>query len=136
MRKDDPLTAAKLRGIRVKENFLEAEGGCVSDKEAAQILGLTRQSIAKARQKGQVFALPRGQIGYTYPVWQFKSGRLLTGIKEVLAALKEHDLWMQVSFMLSANSRLNNKIPLAVLRKGQLDQVLEAATALGKHGVA
>jgi hypothetical protein len=65
---DNPLAAAKLRSIRAKAAFLEAEGGCVSDDEAANILGVSRQSIAKARQKQQLLALPRGQHGYVYPI--------------------------------------------------------------------
>lgn len=136
LRKSDPLAGAKLRGIRAKTRLLEAEGGCVSDDEAAQILGVSRQSIAKARAKGQYFALPRGQTGYVYPAWQFETGRPIAGLKEVLEALREHDAWMQVSFMLSPNKRLDNKRPLDVLRKGHIADVVTAASSLGEHGAA
>jgi hypothetical protein len=57
-------------------------------------------------------------------------------MKDVLAALKAHDSWMQVSFMLSPNSRLANKKPLDLLRKGKLEKVLMAAAALSEHGAA
>lgn len=136
LRKDDPLAPAKLRGIRTKAKLLEAEGGCISDEKVATILGVSRQSIAKARQKNQYFALPKGQKGYVYPVWQFNAGRPLPGIKALLAALKEHDQWMQVSFMLSPNKRLNNRRPLDVLRKGRIEDVVTAASMLGEQGAA
>lgn len=136
LRKSDPLAGAKLRGIRAKTRLLDADGGCVSDEEAAQLLGVSRQSIAKARAKGQYFALPRGQTGYVYPVWQFETGRPITGLKKVLQALQEHDPWMQVSFMLSPNKRLDNKRPLDALREGQIEDVVMAASAFGEHGAA
>ncbi len=133
LKKDDPLAAAKLRGIRAKAKLLE---DCISDEEVSQILGVSRQSIAKARQKGQYFALPKGQTGYVYPLWQFNAGRPLSGIKDVLKALAKHDQWMQVSFMLSPNRRLDNKRPLDLLRAGTLDNVLLAASAAGKQGAS
>src|SRR5687767_11190774 len=39
-RRRDPLTAARLRGLRAKKQLLEAEGGVVSGRELAQAIGI------------------------------------------------------------------------------------------------
>jgi hypothetical protein len=43
---------------------------------------------------------------------------------------------MQHIFMVSGNTRLNDRTPLEALRQGLLDDVLTAARALGEHGAA
>lgn len=78
-----------------------------------------------------------GRRGYAYPVWQFdlERGGLLAGFDETLQALAGHDPWMQMAFMLTPNPWLAGEVtPLAALRAGRLDAVLDAARAYGEPG--
>lgn len=132
----DPLAAAKLRGVEAKENLLRAEGGTLSGDDVSKLLGISRQAVDKRRRAGRLIALTRGRRGYIYPAWQFEGGRTLPGLEEVLKALKRHDPWIQAAFMLHPNIQLDNSTPLAELRSGKLDAVVDAALSYGEHGAA
>jgi len=133
---DDPLAAARVRGIEARKRLVEAEGGSFSSAQIADILHLSRQAVDKRRKANQLIGLDVGRHGYIYPGWQFTKGGTLKGLEEVLADLKDHDPWMQVQFMLQPNSRLNDRTPLEVLRQRDIASVRAAARALGEHGAA
>jgi hypothetical protein len=54
----------------------------------------------------------------------------------VLAELDEVDPWTQALFMLSANNWLNGETPLAMLRRGEVEEVLNAARLYGEQTAA
>jgi hypothetical protein len=134
---DGPLASAKLRGLRLRESLLNAEGGIVSSTGAADILGISRQAVDKRRKAGRLIGLSLGRRGYAYPVWQFdpKSGTL-PGLEDVLAALEGLDPWMQAAFILNPSVRLDGATPLQSLRQGEVESVLVAAQAFGEQGAA
>ena len=132
VRRRDPLTAARLRGLRAKKLMLEAEGGVVSGRELAHALGITRQAVDKRRLAGKLIGIDLGKRGYAYPVWQLG----LNGLEAVLAELAAVDPWTQALFMLSTNPWLNGETPLATLRRGELDDVLNAARLYGEQTAA
>jgi len=132
VRRRDPLAAARLRGLRAKKRLLEAEGGVVPGRELAQAIGITRQAVDKRRLAGKLIGIDLGKRGYAYPVWQIG----LNGMDAVLAELAEYDPWTQALFMLSANPWLNGETPLATLRRGELDEVLNAARLYGEQTAA
>jgi hypothetical protein len=132
LRQRDPLVAARLRGLRAKKQLLEAEGGVASGRELAQVIGITRQAVDKRRLAGKLIGIDLGKRGYAYPVWQIG----LDGMDAVLAELDEVDPWTQALFMLSANNWLNGETPLAMLRRGELDEVLHAARLYGEQTAA
>lgn len=134
LRRDDPLAAARLRGLRAKERLMQAEGGTVSAEEAGRLLRLTRQAVNKRRRAGRLLAISGGRRGHAYPVWQFQDHGLLPGLPEVLADLSGHDPWMQLAFFLQENPYLEGAVPLARLREGDLTTVRRAAQAYGEHG--
>lgn len=134
--KTDPLAGAKVRGLRVKEQLLKAEGGVISTQEAADLLHLSRQAIDKRRKKGQLIGLSMGRRGYVYPVWQFVEEGTLSGLELVLAELRDHDAWMQTAFMVNSNTLLNGETPLALLRRGEVEAVRQAAREYCEQGAA
>jgi hypothetical protein len=131
-RRRDPLAAARLRGLQAKKHLLEAEGGVVSGRDLAQAIGITRQAVDKRRLAGKLIGIDLGKRGYAYPVWQIG----LNGMDAALAELDEVDPWTQALFMLSANNWLNGETPLAALRRGELDEVLNAARLYGEQTAA
>ncbi len=134
--RDDPLAEARLRGIEARRRLLDAEGGTMGVEVVAKRLGLSRQAVDKRRLAGTLLALHVGKRGYLYPSWQFddRAGGLLHGLHRVLAALADHDAWMQLAFLLNKNLRLGGGSPLAALRAGRVDEVVAAAEAYGEQG--
>jgi hypothetical protein len=129
----DPLAKAKIRGLLAKPKLLEAENGCVSAEEAAQILGITRQAVDKRRKQGKLIALPAGR-SHRYPAWQFSDGKTLPGLESALSTLSIRDPWMQTAWMLNGNFSLEGDRPLDRLRAGNLDAVVAAAALYGEQG--
>lgn len=128
----DPLASARLRGLRLQQEIMAAEGGSVSGQELANSLGITRQAVDKRRKRGALMGLNLGRRGYAYPVWQVG----LAGLENVLAELKELDPWTQAAYMLAPNRWLDGETPLNALRAGRLDAVLAAARLYGEQVAA
>ncbi len=136
LRSDDPLAPARLRGLQERERLLQAEGGTWDAVAVASHLRLTRQAVNRRRQKGALLALDAGRRGFIYPAWQFTRQGTVAGLEHVLDALRPHDPWMQQAFVLAPNVRLDGQTPLAAMRAGRSDEVVEAASASGTHGAA
>jgi hypothetical protein len=132
----DPLARARLRGVLAQREILDADGGAVSAAEMAKALGITRQAVDKRRKAGQLIALEVGKRGYLYPAWQLGETGLLNGLASVLASLPEDSPWAIARFFVSGNHRLGGRRPLDVLRKGEVDAVVAAASMFGEHGAA
>jgi 2-keto-3-deoxy-L-rhamnonate aldolase RhmA len=132
----DPLASAKLRGLMVKQQLLEASGGCISSPQAAEMLGISRQAIDKRRRSGKIIGLPSGKNRFVYPVWQFTTGDTLPGLETTLQNLSVRDPWMQIAFMLNGNFRLDGMSPLEALKQGKLKEVIVAAQMYGEQGAA
>jgi hypothetical protein len=132
----DPLAAARLRGLGVRERLLAVEGGAITSEEAGQVLGVTRQAIDNRRKRGTLLAVPLGRRGYRYPAWQFGPDGVLPGLDRVLKALGETGPWTQMVFMLNGNAWLDDRRPLDALRAGEIDAVVMAASQYGEQSAA
>ena len=132
----EPLAPAFIRGLAAKNRLLNENGGTLSAEEVAQVLGMTRQAVEKRRSAGKLLAVTTGRHGYRYPAWQFTKSGVLSGLESVLIALAPHDAWMQATFFVSKNPRLNDKTPIDLLGCGELREVLQAAAEYGEHGAA
>lgn len=132
----DPLAAARFKGVQVKHELLYADGQPLTSEEAASLLHITRQAVDKRRSKRQLLGVSLGRRGYLYPACQFQAGRVLPGLKQVLAALKEYDSWTQLMFLKTGDVRLDGATPLFGLQAGDIDAVVWAAECYGKQGAA
>ena len=139
LNRDDPLAAARLRGLRAKEELLAAEGGTWPAEQVARHLRLTRQAVDNRRKSGRLIGLDVGRRGFAYPVWQLASNGVLPGLEAVLAAMTVRAPWDQMVFFLSGDPRLGGERPLDVLRRGrakELENVKRAARGYGEHSAA
>ena len=132
LRRIDPLAPARLRGLRLQEDLLAAEGGAISTREIAAAIGITRQAIDKRRKSGALIGVSLGKRGYLYPAWQVG----LNGLTDVLAELRGYDPWTLLAFMLTPNIRLEGRTPLTALRAGDIAQAVEAAQLYGEQVAA
>lgn len=131
---EDPLLAAKFRGLRRKQQMLEAAGGALTSEQVAEILSISRQAVDKRRVANQLLALTQGRRGYSYPSFQFEDGKTISGLEEVLAELKDLDPWMQMVFFTSPHERLEGKTPLEELKEGSVSEVKAVASGYGEQG--
>lgn len=134
--RDDPLAAARLRGLRAKQDLLQAEGGTWRAEQVAAHLALSRQQVDNRRRAGRLIGLETGRRGFAYPVWQFDHQGVLAGLEAVLQAMPVRDPWGQASFFLSGDPRLGGERPLDALRRGRLEDVRRAASGYGEHSAA
>jgi hypothetical protein len=132
----DPLAAARLRGLQVRERLLAAEGGALTAEEAGAILGVTRQAIDNRRKRGSLLAVQLGRRGYRYPAWQFTSDGMLPGLDRTLKALADSSPWIQLAFLLNDNAWLDDRRPLDALRQGEVDATVAAARQYGEQSAA
>ena len=133
---DDPVAAAKLRGLKRKRQLIEEGGGTLTSEQVAEVLGITRQAVDKRRASNQLLALTQGKRGYSYPSFQFEEGKTVKGLEEALKQLNGLDPWMQLVFFGSPNDRLDGKTPIEVLRTGDSGDVVRAAEGYGEQGAA
>jgi hypothetical protein len=133
---EDPLAAAKLRGLERKRQLVDAAGGALGAQDVAELLGITRQAVDKRRSQNQLIALTQGKRGYIYPAFQFEEGNSLSGLRDVLEELKSFDPWTQLGFFVNSNDRLSGKTPAAALRAGNQSEVLRAARSYGEQGAS
>jgi hypothetical protein len=136
LRREDPLAAARVRGLRMREEMLNAEGGVVGASEMAARLHITRQAVDKRRRAGKLLAVELGRRRWLYPAWQVQDGQVLPGLERVLAALSEWSGWVKLGFLLSGDRRLGGDSALHALRMGRVDEAVAAADAYGEHGAA
>lgn len=131
---EDPLAAARLRGIEARGKLLEQEGGAVSAEELGLMLGgISPQAVNKRRKAGRLLGLSVGESRYRYPVWQVEGGNVLSGFEEVLKVFGVEDPWMRAAFFLGGNVRLGWERPLDELRRGNVEAVKRAASAHGEQ---
>ena len=130
----EPLASPYLKGLQAQQDLLAQAGGLMSSEEVANLLSLTRQAIDKRRKAGRLIAVPQGQRGFGYPVCQFTARGPIPGLDQMLLALGAMDPWGQLSFLLSANSALDNRLPIDLLREDQIAAVVRTAGAFGEHG--
>jgi hypothetical protein len=131
---EDPLAAAKLRGLERMPQLVSAGGGVVSAEQAARLLGITRQAVDKRRAQNRLIGLTQGRRGYGYPRFQFVGGTTLRGLEEVLEVFGQGDDWSKLVFFVNPNDLLDGETPESALRANRLDAVLRAARCDGEQG--
>ncbi|HUE43251.1 MAG TPA: hypothetical protein VMP12_06785 [Candidatus Sulfotelmatobacter sp.] len=133
---NDPLAAAKIRGVERQREMLKNGGGVLTVSGVEKLLGISRQAVHKRQTQRQLIGLTLGRRGYAYPAWQFEEGKTLPHLATVLQALGKHDPWMQMTFFLGGNDRLDGRRPIDVLKAGEVEPVLRAAESYGEQGAA
>jgi hypothetical protein len=131
---DDPLGAAKLRGLNLRQQLLKTSGGALASERVADVLNISRQAVDTRRASNQLLALTQGRRGYSYPSFQFDEGMTIKGLEEVLGNLSAIDPWMQLNFFTSPNERLGGSSPIEALREGKVGDVVSVASGYGEQG--
>ncbi len=132
--REHKLARAQVRGLGVRQQLAEAEGGSLSSDEAARLLRISKTSVLKRLAVGRLLAWREERLqAARFPRWQFdEHGRVLAGLEEVIAILNQDqrlDAWGKILFFLQEKASLGGRRPLDCLRESRLNDVLLAAHA-------
>ena len=122
----DPLAKARARGMGLRQRIL-ASDDMLTLAQAAQALGLTAPAVNDRFRAGRLIALEAGARGRRYPAWQFEDEVAGRPLEAVLDALKGLNPWTVYRFFTSPDSTLEGETPLDILRRGEVEAVVEAA---------
>lgn len=132
--REGKLERARVRGLEVRQQLAEAEGGSLSSDDAARLLGISKPAVLKRLSGGRLVAWREERLqAARFPRWQFNDyGQVLPGLEAVLAVLNQDprlDAWGKILFFLHEKPSLGNRRPLDLLREGNLSEVQLAAQA-------
>ena len=103
------------------------EGGSMSAEDAAQLLRISVSKLLYRWRCHRLIAWQRGEA-IRFPVWQFKDGKLLPGVEEVLQIFQSDDQWRIMLYFLVNRRSLAKERPLDLLRRGESVRVIKHAT--------
>lgn len=132
----DARSRAMLEGVRIAQEDLRDAGGAYDlDQVRTLMRGVSRQAVDKRVQEGSLLAVPGPSNRRSYPTLQFnRDGTVVPGLKAVRDALQTSNPWTILNFLSHPDGKLDNRKPIDLLRSGELDLVLEAASRHGEQG--
>ena len=132
----DARARAVLRGVEYARADLRDAGGAYDVEQVRALLhDVSRQAIDKRVKEGSLLAVPGPSNRRRFPTVQFRDdGAVIDGLKEVQEALGYSSQWAVLNFLVNPDDNLNDERPIDVLRRGELDRVLESARRIGVQG--
>ena len=116
---------ARLDRYAVAKPIEEWAGPVAGAGEIETRLGIKRTTLNTWYRQNAVVGLLRGQRKLAYPLDQFIDARPLEGLRDVLPLAPDaRSAWL---WMRQPHGSLDGQTPLAWLREGKRDQVVEAA---------
>ncbi|MDM0067055.1 antitoxin Xre/MbcA/ParS toxin-binding domain-containing protein [Variovorax sp. J31P207] len=99
----------------------------LSSDRIAEILGVTRETINTRRKGGELLGLTHGGRIVRYPSWQLE-GPVASAMPALMDIFKDFDPWAMYLFLTRSNPNLDGVIPLDLLRAGDMQSVVDAAS--------
>jgi hypothetical protein len=132
----DARARAILRGIEYAQADLRDAGGAFDITEVRAIMrGVSRQAVDRKIREGSLLAVPGPSNRRRFPTAQFsQDGSLLPGLKQVQAALNYASPWAVLNFLVNPHDSLGGEKPIDLLRRGEIDRVVDAAKRIGVQG--
>lgn len=130
------LHAARTRNaVRVLVDRARLRKECIRASVVAEALGVSRQRLHRMREEGRLVAvLVRERRAALYPYWQFsKEGDVVDGLERLVRASREAGMGPETLhfFMTEPNERLDGDRPADLLRRGELDRVVNVLRSSG-----
>jgi hypothetical protein len=101
----------------------QSSGALVANGSAESLLGMSRETIQRKVQCKELLALPKGK-SVVFPIFQFKKGKVLSGVTKVLKELNTDSPFVALSFFLSRGPSFNNMRAIDALQSGLMNEVL------------
>ena len=132
--RDRPLDAG-LKLAERQRSLLQRAGGGLRVREVAQLLRMSPREVEEERAAKALLAVrDPDNGGWIYPACQFKGGRLVSGLPQVLAGFTMQNPWTQLYVLISENPALDGRSPIQALAEGEADAVLSIARGYGEQG--
>ena len=132
--REGKLARAHMRGLGVRQQLVESEGGSWSSEDVARLLQISKTAVLKRLACGSLMAWREERLhAARFPRWQFdEHGNVFHGLKDVLEILNADerlDSWGKMLFFLQEKSGWGDRRPLDLLREGKLKELSLAAHA-------
>lgn len=126
---DEPRVAA-LRAMLSDAQSPDQSTQLLSTQEVAALLGQSKPSVTRARERGDLLAVDSGGRLW-FPAWQFADGQATPGLRDALAQVPTGwGLRRLARFMATDDEALDGLSPLAWLRhRSAPDRVAELMAA-------
>lgn len=130
---DSALGRALMRGREARRRLIQTTA-MLSIDQVAQLLSIQPDSVRKRVQRGGLLAVRQG-ASMLLPAFQFRDERVVDGLTESLAALKDVGDWTRLDWFMNPHPDLDGRSPAEGL---QLDaaSVVVAAQRFGRQGGA
>jgi hypothetical protein len=131
---DSTVALAKtLNTYRVVASLRELRTHSYSTQEVAEMFGgISRQAVSQRVAKRQLLSMQISGKAW-FPEWQFKNGRPLRGLPEIIAALDElgEDAWSADAIMRTQLPEEGGRTPADLLAAGDVERALHYVWAVG-----
>lgn len=129
------LGARARNATRALEDRARLERESLPAAEVMRGLGVSRQRLHQLRAAGRLLAIrSAGPHGSRYPAWQFAPDwSVISELVAILAAAHDVDLGSEVLhfFMTEPHERLGDEVPIDLVKRGEIDRVLEVLRSSG-----
>jgi hypothetical protein len=111
----DPRLGSSIASLEAEEELLERAGGLRDAKWVGDYLSINPKSVTAKARRNELLAISRGDRNL-YPAFQFKSGRVIVGIREILEVLPLTNGWSRLSFLLTPDPGLDDRSPIEAFK--------------------
>lgn len=125
--------AKTLNAYRVVAYLRELRSASYSTAEVAEMLGgVSRQAVSQRVAKGQLMSIQISGKAW-FPAWQFRDGRPVPRLSEVVDALTEtdHDTFSAHAFMTNPLPEEGGRTSAELLAVGDVDRAVHYVWAAG-----
>ncbi len=134
--KEVALEAARMRNlVRVLQDRARLREESFRTGEVEDLLVVGRERLRQMRERGEILGVVRGERRPTlYPHWQFGAdGEILEGLPDVISAAQEVGMGPEELhfFMTEPDERLGGEPPVALLRRGEAERVVDLLLSAG-----
>lgn len=107
----DPRLGGSVASLDAEEELLERASGLKDAKWVGDYLSINPKSVAAKARRNELLAIQRGDRNL-YPTFQFKDGKVIPGIREILEVLPLTNGWSRLSFLLNPDPGLDDRSPI------------------------
>lgn len=130
---NDPLAAARARGIVARRQLIERAGGLLTAAEVAAQLGVDVAEVERQRAAGALLAVPvDGE--WRFPACQLTKDGVLPGLGRFLTAFRDAAAWTKLSVLLAPSCTHGGRSALTLLRVGEIGAAAGIAGRYGEQG--
>ncbi|MBD0321304.1 MAG: hypothetical protein ICV87_13275 [Gemmatimonadetes bacterium] len=132
--RETATTRALARGALVKQEMIEAAGGCLTSSQVARLLGIGVTAVNNRRARRTILAVPLSGGEFGFPARQFAEHEVRPGIADVVKAAEGLGPWVLLSILLDGakgGSALMDRLDDPVVRQDVLRRVRSYGTQGG-----